>query len=214
MNTNHTFFRAWPVVKLACVFLASAIMFTGCDTMPSGNSSPKAAVEQAHSEMLILREGDVLKISFPASASLDTVQPIRRDGKLNLPLVGEVVAAGLTPDDLQKKLVDIYASQLDSKTITVQVQSSSFPVYVTGSVIHPGKVMSDHPITALEAIMEAGGQDINTANMKAVGITRNENSAFQHFTINLQAVLNGKDTNAFYLKPGDIVFVPERFSAF
>src|ERR1022692_4520736 len=123
-----------------------------------------SSAEPPHSEKIVLREGDVLKITFPGSANLDTAQPIRRDGKLNLPLVGEVEAAGLTPDDLQKKLVALYASQISSKEITVQVQSSTFPVFVTGAVVKPGKVLSDHPMTALEAVMEAGGFNYDTAN--------------------------------------------------
>ena len=214
MNTNHPSFQAWPAVKLACLLLAAATAFTGCETMPSGNSTAKAAVAPVHSETIVLREGDVLKITFPGSPNLDTAQPIRRDGKLNLPLIGEVDAAGLTPDDLQKKLVSLYATQISSKEIIVQVQSSTFPVFVTGSVVHPGKVLTDHPITALEAVMEAGGFDYNTANMKAVRVVRNENGVMQHFTVNLKAVLSGDDTKPFYLKPQDIVYVPERFSAF
>jgi len=215
MNTKASSFRAWPATKLACLLLAAAA-FAGCATMPSGKSSAsmKAAVEPAHSETLILREGDVLKITFPGSPNLDTLQPIRRDGKLNLPLIGEVEAAGMTPDDLQKKLVELYAPQISSKEITVQVQSSSFPVFVTGAVIHPGKVLSDHPMTALEAVMEAGGFDYNSANMKEVRIVRTENGVMLHFTVNLKSVLQGKETKPFYLKPEDIIYVPERFSAF
>ncbi len=68
--------------------------FTGCQTMPSGRSSAKPPAEQTHSETIVLREGDVLKITFPGSPNLDTAQPIRRDGKLNLPLIGEVDGGG------------------------------------------------------------------------------------------------------------------------
>ena len=216
MITKSILFRGQPAIHLAGLLLAAAIAFTGCETMPAGKpSSPeKAAMEKAHSETIILREGDTLKITFPGSANLDTVQPIRRDGKINLPLVGEVDAAGLTPDDLQKKLVSLYATQISSKEITVQVQSSTFPVFVTGAVVKPGKVLSDHPISALEAIMEAGGFNYDTANLKAVKIIRNENGVMQNFTVDLKAVLQGKETKPFYLKPGDIVYVPERFSAF
>ena len=214
MKTNHTSLRAWPVIRLAGLLLAAATAFTGCNTMPSGKTSVKPAVEQIHSEKIILREGDVLKITFPAAANFDTIQPIRRDGRLNLPLIGEVEAAGVTPDDLQKKLVLLYQSQISSKEITVQVQSSSFPVFVTGAVVHPGKVLSDHPMTALEAVMEAGGFVYATADMKHVKMVRNENGELLHFTVDLKAVLQGKETKSFYLKPGDIIFVPERFSAF
>jgi polysaccharide export outer membrane protein len=216
MNTNITSFRAWPLVKLACVILAAATGLTGCDTMPSGSAATTktAAVEPEHSETIVLREGDSLKITFPGSANLDTIQPIRRDGKLNLPLVGEVTAAGLTPDDLQKALVKLYATQISSKEITVQVQSSTFPVFVTGEVLHPGKILSDHPITALEAVMEAGGFNYNTANLKAVKIVRNKNGVMEHYTVNLKAVLSGDATQPFYLEPQDIVYVSERFSMF
>ena len=69
-------------------------------------------------------------------------------------------------------------------------------------------------MTALEAVMEAGGFIYETANLKAVRIVRNENGAIQHFTVDLKAVLTGEDTKSFYLKPGDIVYVAERFTAF
>ena len=216
MNTKSALFQNWPAVKLGGLLLAATIAFTGCDTMPSGKSDStlKAAVAATHSEKIVLREGDSIKITFPGSANLDTTQPIRRDGKINMPLVGEVPAAGLTPDELQRKLVELYAPQISSKEIIVQVQSSAFPVYVTGAVVKPGKIMSDHPMTALEAVMEAGGFNYETANLKAVKIVRNENGVMQHFTVDLKAVLQGNETKSFYLKPGDIVYVPERFSGF
>ena len=86
-----------------------------------------------------LREGDVSKISFPGSLNLDATQQIRRDGKITMPLVGDVDTAGMTTSALEKKLVDLYAPQLSSKQVTVEVESSSFPFYVTGMVLRPGK---------------------------------------------------------------------------
>jgi len=172
-------------------------------------------MEQPHSEAIILREGDSLKITFPGSPNLDTTQPIRRDGKLNLPLIGEMEAAGLSPADLQEKLVKAYASQITSKEVIVQVQSSTFPVFVTGAVVHPGKVLSDHPMDALEAVMDAGGFIYDTADMKSVRINRNVNGVRKSFIVNLKEVLKGgRDAKPFYLQPNDIVYVPERFSPF
>jgi protein involved in polysaccharide export with SLBB domain len=86
-------------------------------------------------EVIILRESDVLKISFPANANLNTTQPIRRDGMISMPLIGEVKAAGKTPKQLEAVLVDLYSTQLLSKEVTVEVVSSTFPVYITGSVL-------------------------------------------------------------------------------
>ena len=215
MNTCEILSRPGQALKLAALVLAAAAAFAGCDTMPTGNvTSAKPLMNQPHTEAIILREGDSLKISFPGSPNLDTIQPIRRDGKLNLPLIGEVEAAGLSPADLQEKLVKAYASQISSKEVIVQVQSSTFPVFVTGAAVKPGKVLSDHPLDALEAVMEAGGFIYQTADMKRVRIIRNENGVMKHFVINLKDVLVGEETKPFYLKPNDIVYVPERFSPF
>jgi protein involved in polysaccharide export with SLBB domain len=162
----------------------------------------------------VLREGDILKITFPGSPNLNSVQPIRTDGKISLQLVGEVQAAGLTPGNLQQKLMDLYAPQLSQKEVTVEVQSSSFPVYVTGTVLRPGKIVSDHPITALEAIMEAGGPDYTKANLKNVSVIRQEGNQTKIYKLNLKRVMDGQVSEPFYMKPSDIIFVPERFSWF
>ena len=174
-------------------------------------ASPPATVSPA---TFNLREGDILKISFPGSPNLNTTQPIRTDGKISLRLVGEIQAAGMAPADLQKKLMDLYAPQLVSKEVTVEVQNSSFPVYVTGAVLRPGKISSDHPITALEAIMEAGGFDYIKANLKDVTVIRQEGDQTRKYILNLKQVMEGKVSTPFYLKPADIIYVPEKFSWF
>jgi len=215
MNIKITALRTGPVIGLAILAVTAAAGLSGCNTMPSSPAVPvQPTMQEARSTPIILREGDVLKITFPGTHNLDTTQPIRRDGKLNLPLIGEVDAVGLSPAALQDKLVQAYGTQISTKEVIVQVQSSTFPVFVTGAVLHPGKVLSDHPLTALDAVMEAGGFDYNTASMKNVKIDRNENGVMQHYTVDLKALLTGKETKSFYLQPGDIVYVPERFSPF
>ena len=204
------------LVSLAMLPLAliAAGMLAGCQTQ---FVLPKDALKEhaaKTSELINLREGDVLKISFPGSPTLDTTQQIRRDGRGTMPLVGDVDAAGMTPSALEKKLVDVYAPQMDSKQVMVQVVSSSFPIYVTGMVLRPGKVLSDHPISALEAVMEAGGFDYTKANLRDVVVIRREGNVMKNYKLNLKAVLQGKQSEPFYLKPADIIYVPERFSMF
>ena len=211
--------------------LTLAVVVAGCQTGSSGlavtspqvaNSLqagiPEATVATAPKaiipEMFILREGDTLKISFPGSANLDTTQQIRRDGKISLPLVGEVKAAGLTPIELRKALMDLYAPQISTKEVNVEVQNSLFPVYITGAVLRPGRILSDHPITALEAIMEAGGFDYTRANLKGVVVIRQEGNKTKNYTLNLKLAMEGKLSEPFYMKPADIIYVPERFSWF
>lgn len=194
---------------MALVVTVLLLTATGCQT-----TDPKPRPTSPHSDALILREGDVLKITFPGSPNLDTGQTIRRDGKITLQLAGEITATGMSPSDLEKEIAKAYGSQLISKEVTVTVLASSIPIFVTGSVLSPHKVVSDHPITALEAIMEAGGPDYAKANMKIVRVIRYENGRAHTYILNLKEVLGGKQVDPFYLQPFDIIYVPERFSMF
>jgi polysaccharide biosynthesis/export protein len=151
-----------------------------------------------------------VKISFAEAPNLDTTQQIRPDGKISLMLVGEIKAAGYSPAELEKQIVNLYASQLVSKQVNVTVVSSSFPVFVSGAVIHPGKVVTDRPITVLQAIMESGGFTA-LANLKAVTVVRLEGGKTRSYTINVQAQLKGNGKAPFYLRPSDSVYVPEHW---
>lgn len=161
---------------------------------------------------MLLREGDVLSISIPGSPTLDSSQVIRTDGKITLPLIGEVTAAGKTPEQLQDELLKLYQPQVTAKQVIVNVQSSSIPVYVTGAVLRPGPVSVNHPISALDAVMEAGGFDYTKANLKAVVIVRQEKDRTVRYTVNLKSQMAGSADHPFYLQPFDIVYVPERFT--
>jgi len=163
-----------------------------------------------HPEEFSLHEGDEVRISFPGAPSLDTTQHIRGDGKITLALIGDVQAAGYRPAELEKKISDLSASQLVSKEVSVTVLSSAFPIYVSGAVLHAGKVMADRPITVLQAIMDAGGFN-DSANLKAVVVVRQEGGTTRNYTVNVQATLTGKSNTPFYLKPSDSVYVPEHW---
>jgi len=160
------------------------------------------------------REGDVLKLSFPGAPNLSTSQQIRRDGKIVLPMGGELKAAGLTPAELEAALLKQYGNQLVSKEIIVTVETSVYDVFVTGAVLKPGKVTANRPITALEAVMEAGGFDFVKADRTQVSIIRNVRDEVRNYKVNLKATMQGGVNRNFYLRPSDIVYVPERFSFF
>ena len=194
---------------MARAVLGGAILaaVTGCE-------APKPKVmEQVSSYIgaLKLREGDTIHIAFPGTPALDTTQQIRRDGKVALALIGEVKAAGLTPSEFEKNLTKLYASEIISKEVNVTVVTSNLPVFVSGAVLRPGKILSDHPMTALEAIMEAGGFDYTKANPAAVVVIRYEDMVVKNYSLNLKMALEGQQIDPFYLRAGDIIYVPERF---
>jgi len=190
-----------PVFLLAFCF--------GCQTAPKNES-----IAQPAPEKLTLSAGDTVKITFTGAPELNTVQQIRRDGKVNIPMLGELAAAGLSPVEMEQALLKAYGSQLVNKQVTVVLESGLFPIFVSGAVLRPGKITADRPITALEAIMEAGGFDYARANAKAVRVIRNKDGQVQKFTLNLQKIVNGEDQAPFYMKASDIIYVPEKFSWF
>ena len=193
------------------ILCALALLLSGCK---SPQPTPITEADAARYNDITLREGDVLKIVFAGTPSLNTTQQIRRDGNINLPLVGDVKAAGIAPGILEKQILEAYGTQLLSREVTVSLESAAIPIFVTGMVLRPGKVMSDRPITLLEAIMEAGGFDYSRANMKAIRVMRREGDRVRTFVLNLKAAIEGASDTPFYLRPGDMVYVPERFTLF
>ena len=173
---------------------------------------PHTDLSKSPAQPMVLREGDTLTVSIPSSPTLDTTQQIRTDGKIVLPLIGEVTASGKTPDDLQDELLKLYQPQVSAKQVIVTVQSPNIPVYVTGAVIRPGPITVDHPISALDAVMEAGGFDYTKANLRAVVVVRQEKDRTVKYTLNLKKALAGSPGQPFYLQPFDIIYVPERFT--
>jgi len=199
--------------------LAVSLLFAGCETTaPTSTAVPTAQTAPDQTapapEVLTLKEGDVIRITFPGVPSMDTTQQVRQDGRISLPMLGEYLVTGKTTEGLTKEMEEYYAPKLVSKEVMVTLVSSSFSVYVIGAVLHPGKVQSDRPLSAFEAIMNAGGFDPSRANMQAVTIIREENGQTHNYTVNLQLILEGKSSALFYLKRGDTVFVSEKFSWF
>jgi polysaccharide biosynthesis/export protein len=190
-----------------CILLAGS----GCQ---APTSAIPAQAQQNQQEAQTISAGDVLKIEFPGTPTLDTTQQVRRDGRVSLSIIGEVVVTGMTPADLEKDLAKRYSGQLLSSEVNVTVVSSSYSVFVTGAVLRPGKIQPDHPISALEAIMEAGGFDSTKADMEDVTVIRQENGGTKNYSLNLKNIIDGKSSESFYLKPSDIVFVKEKFSWF
>ncbi|MEO7143948.1 MAG: polysaccharide biosynthesis/export family protein [Bryobacteraceae bacterium] len=130
---------------------------------------------------------------------------IRPDGKITLPLVGDLQAAGLTPVQLGAavaKSLSKYVNTPDVSIIVQQVNSKKY--YVTGGVMKTGAYPLVVPTTVLEAISQAGGFQ-EFANTKKVKVLRGS----KQFHFNYKEVVNGKNLQQnIYLENGDYVIVP------
>lgn len=207
--------RLLPFIRHAGALLIlpalALLATTGCEsTKVTAPQQDAASFAQAAQK---LREGDVIKISFPGTPGLDAQQSIRTDGRITLAMLGEMRVVNMTPLELEKELVKRYATQLVSSEVTVSVVSSSFVVFVSGAVNAPGKIQTDRPLTPLEAILQVGGFS-PLAKTTAVDIIRTENGVTRKLTLNLQKILDGEPVEQIYLIPNDIVMVPQKFRWF
>ena len=158
---------------------------------------------------VVLSPGDVIKLSFPGSNELNQSQKIRTDGKVSLPLIGEVTAAGKTLPAFQTELAKLYKTQLRNADVLVTLESGTATVVVSGYVSKPGKFSFDRPTTVFQAIMEAGGVS-EYGNLGKVRLIRTVNGQQQTQTLNLKSAMGGKTTNVYYVKDGDVIYVAQR----
>jgi polysaccharide export outer membrane protein len=148
----------------------------------------------------------VIKVSYADETIPDQTQKIRRDGKVSLPLIGEVTAAGKRPIDFQHELVRRYESQLENGEVLVTLENGVATVIVSGFANRPGKVVFDRPTTVYQAIMEAGGvSDYGSASN--VHLTRVINGEQRTETINLRPSIHGKPTKPKYVQDGDVIYI-------
>src|SRR5882724_3930643 len=224
VNSSHRAAGAWRLLT-ACLLLVGTMLTAGCQSpapvyqsdpawgqAANGAASPLPPFDSRTSTYATnsLAEGDIVSISFQYSTNFNVVQKITLDGMLNLETVGPVKAAGRTVMELQTELARIYKPQVKDDVVTVKVIASADGIYLSGAVIRPGKIPMERPMTALEAIMEAGGFDPNRANLTQVIVLRLEQGKQKSYLLNLKRALRGQDEDPFYLKPFDIIHVPTK----
>ena len=154
--------------------------------------------------------GDVVKLSFPGAPDLNQSQKIRTDGKINLPLIGEVDAAGRSISKLQEELASRYKPQVKDSTVIVTLESSVTQVVVSGAVSKPAKLVFDRPTTVFQAIMEAGGTT-EYGSMKNVHLVRLVNGQQRTLILDLRPTLGGAATRPFYVRDGDVIYIPQTY---
>ena len=182
-----------------------ALAGVGCQTEVNSTTFSGQAEVPQH---VILASGDVVKLTFSAAPELNQAQKIRVDGKLSLPLVGEVDAAGKTIGQLQGELVQLYKSQLKTPEVTVSLEGSVTTVTVSGAVAKPARITFERPTTIFQAIMEAGGPS-PYGNLGHVRLVRTVNGVTKSQVFDLHRMLKGEETKPFYVRDGDIIFVPQ-----
>jgi polysaccharide export outer membrane protein len=169
---------------------------------------PAAAAAEVPADYVIGPE-DVLGVVFWREADLTVDVTVRPDGRVTLPMLGEMGAAGLRPQELQDRILAAAKKYVKDPNVAVVVRTiNSMKVYVTGRVTTPGAQPLKGPLTAMQAIALAGGVT-EYADAKNITILRLVNGRTQSYKFNYHDVARGKKLEQnIMLKPGDTVVVP------
>lgn len=181
---------------------------------PAPTAQPTAATTAAAKGVAtpsdyVIGPDDELSIMFWRDKDLSGDVTVRPDGKISLPLLNDVQAAGLTPDQLREKLVDAAKKYVDDPSATVVVkQINSLRVYITGQVAKPGPYALTSPTTVLQLISTAGGLN-EYAKSKEILIMRTQDGRQVGLHFNYKDVVKGKNLKQnVQLQAGDTVIVP------
>ena len=197
-------------IAILIVISLSAMAQSSLVSKDSSTAEPEAKTSSdAASSYYTIRPEDTISISVWRQPDFSATLPVRPDGRITLPLVGDVVAAGKTPTQLASDLTAALKTYIEQPRVSVTVaQVSARKVYVLGEVNRPGPIVMTPSMTVLEAIAAAGGPTAY-ANSKKMFVLRNENGKESKLPFNYKDALKGKlaDQNI-ALKPSDTIVVP------
>ena len=172
----------------------------GSPTGTSGRTSPGAADVGADYRLV---PGDKLRIEVYKDPQLSQSLQVRPDGKITMPLLGDIPAAGKTSLELRESIAGSLTTYISNPTVTVIVVETEPPVfYVMGEVVDPGPYPIKGQVSILQALAMAGGFK-DFANTKNISIRRGS----QTLKFDYKAALKA-DGKTIYVQPGDTIIVP------
>jgi len=204
---SSTFCKITSSVLIAlCLALSSTAVSEDKGQTPQ---KPEAASSSVNDETYVIGPEDVLNINVWKEPEVSASVPVRPDGKVSLPLLNDIQAAGLTPMQLRSQITEKLKQFLTEPQVTVTVTAvNSRRVYIIGEVSRPGAFPLVPNMTILQALTSAGGPSPYAKTTK-IYMLRTENGTQSKLAFNYKDVIKGKNTNQnIVLKPGDTIVVP------
>jgi polysaccharide export outer membrane protein len=191
--------------------IVGLVLVGGCSTAPTvsdlGASSPQPA------ERYIIGPGDSLDIFVRDNPTLSTSVPVRPDGRISIPLVQSIVAAGKTPDelagDLEKQLSQYIRTPLVTVIVKNFVGAYSQQVRVVGQATTPKSVPYRSGMTVLDLMIEVGGLTKFAAGNSAKIIRHLPDGKEQTIPVRLGQLMDGAIKDNVVMRPGDILIIPQ-----
>ncbi|HVO63698.1 MAG TPA: polysaccharide biosynthesis/export family protein [Terriglobales bacterium] len=172
----------------------------------SGAGNNSSSISAANNSTYVIGPEDTLHIAVWKEPDLTATLPVRSDGKISMPLLNDVQAAGLTPMQLGDSITEKLKKYVTDPRVTVVVTGmNSQRIYVLGEVLHSGAMTLTPNMTVLQALATAGFTQF--ANTKGIYVLRNDNGKQNKIPVNYKQLIKGNAQNV-SLKPGDTIVVP------
>ena len=196
------------LVLFAAAALSQSVVEAKGDKPANATQNAAAASEPAASSDYVIGADDVLHISVWKEPDLSETLPVRPDGKISMPLLNDVPAAGLTPLQLKDSITEKLKKYIADPRVTVVVTAmNSRRIFVTGEVLHSGPMPLLPHMTMLQALSQAGFTQF--ANVKGIYLLRTQNGKQEKVPFNYKEVVKGNHPEQnMVLKPGDTLVVP------
>ncbi|MGY6519638.1 MAG: XrtA/PEP-CTERM system exopolysaccharide export protein [Lysobacteraceae bacterium] len=202
---NNRLFRALAALCLLAIVSA-----------PAALARSDAARDGAFVEEYRIGVDDLLQVAVWRNPELSVTVPVRPDGRISVPLLGDVEAGGRTAEavarDIELRLAD-YVRDPKVAVILTELRSHEFisRVRVTGAVQRPVSLPYRQGMTVLDAVLEAGGVTDFAAGNRSRLYRRIDGTNTEAHRVDLNAILRRGDLDTnFYVRPGDVITVPER----
>jgi len=199
------------VLLLVALSVLSACAAVDPNLVSAQGKQPRGLLEETYR----IGADDRLQVSVWRNPELSVQVPVRPDGMISVPLIGDVQAGGMTPEQVAKTIRDRLTSFIRDPSVTVivtELRSHEFlsRVRITGAVRTPRSIPYRQGMTVLDAVLEAGGIN-DFAAPNRTKLYRREKDKSQVFDIDLGDILNkGKLSTNAMLVPGDVLIIPER----
>jgi len=197
-------------LAVGCLMLLAA-----CATTSGSDQAPKINPTAQAVEAYRIGVDDEVKVSVWQNPGLDVSVPVRPDGKISVPLVGDVEAGGRTPEEVAAEIQEKLHTYVRDPQVTViltQLRSHEYlsRVRVTGAVRSPVSVPYRQGMTVLDAVLAAGGTNEFAAS-DHTELYRKEGQGTKAYAVRLDRILQkGELTTNYPVQPGDVITVPER----
>jgi polysaccharide export outer membrane protein len=201
--------------SIRLILVGLLLLLAACATTTPGTAPPQ--VDPAAQAVSVYRIGvdDILQVSVWHNPDLDAKVPVRPDGMISVPLIGDVMAGGKTPEEVSAEIADklkTYVRDPQVAVILSELRSHEYlsRVRVTGAVRQPVSVPYRQGMTVLDAVLAAGGTTDFAAGDRTE-LYRKEGEATHAYPVRLDRILQKGDLSTNYpAQPGDVITVPER----